>query len=74
MKALIICALLISSFAHARSIRIKDLVSIKGVRDNPIIGYGLVIGLNGIGDSGGEITNQSLKDVSKTGHEPSKRN
>lgn len=41
--------------------RIKDLVSIKGVRSNPLIGYGLIIGLNGTGDGGGEITNSSLK-------------
>lgn len=41
--------------------RIKDLVQVKGVRENPIIGYGLVIGLNGTGDSGGEITNTSLR-------------
>lgn len=41
--------------------KIKDLVTIKGVRDNPLIGYGLVIGLNGTGDGGGEITNSSLK-------------
>lgn len=73
MKVLIICALLVTSFAHARSIRIKDLVSIKGVRDNPIIGYGLVIGLNGTGDSGGEITNQSLKKMfQKLGMNPQK--
>jgi flagellar P-ring protein FlgI len=62
MKSLLVLILLISSIAiQARSMRIKDLVTIKGVRDNPIIGYGLVIGLNGTGDSGGEITNQSLK-------------
>lgn len=41
--------------------RLKDLVFIKGVRENPLIGYGLVIGLNGTGDGGGEITNISLK-------------
>lgn len=41
--------------------RLKDLLTLKGVRDNPIIGYGLVIGLNGSGDGGGEITNKSLK-------------
>lgn len=45
----------------AKSSRIKDLVTVKGVRENPIIGYGLVIGLNGTGDGGGEITNTSLK-------------
>ncbi|MBL4612526.1 MAG: flagellar basal body P-ring protein FlgI [Emcibacter sp.] len=31
--------------------RIKDLVSIEGVRENQLIGYGLVVGLNGTGDS-----------------------
>jgi flagellar P-ring protein FlgI len=36
--------------AYAYS-RIKDLVSIEGVRDNVLIGSGLVVGLNGTGDS-----------------------
>lgn len=45
---------------HAQT-RVKDLVTIKGVRENPLIGYGLVIGLNGTGDGGGEITSASLK-------------
>ncbi|MEI8347541.1 MAG: flagellar basal body P-ring protein FlgI [Pseudomonadota bacterium] len=53
--------------------RLKDLVTIKGVRENPIIGYGLVIGLNGTGDSGGEITNGSLKKMfQKLGLNPQK--
>ena len=30
--------------------RIKDLASIQGVRDNQLIGYGLVVGLDGTGD------------------------
>jgi flagellar P-ring protein precursor FlgI len=30
---------------------LRDLVSIEGVRDNPLVGYGLVVGLNGSGDS-----------------------
>lgn len=46
---------------QANGTRLKDLVQVKGVRENPIIGYGLVIGLNGTGDSGGEITNTSLR-------------
>jgi len=37
-----------SSVSHAA--RLKDLVSIEGVRDNQLIGYGLVVGLNGTGD------------------------
>lgn len=31
--------------------RIKDIADIEGVRDNPLIGYGLVVGLNGTGDN-----------------------
>lgn len=59
MRYLLLC-LLISQMAFSAS-KIKDLVSIKGVRSNALIGYGLVIGLNGTGDGGGEITNASLK-------------
>lgn len=40
--------------------RLKDVVDIEGVRDNPLTGFGLVVGLNGTGDSGASFTNQSL--------------
>ena len=41
--------------------RIKDLASIQGVRSNQLIGYGLVVGLNGTGDGAGtKFTVQSL--------------
>ena len=56
-----IILLLLSLNAYTEPIRLKELVEIKGVRKNPIVGYGLVIGLNGTGDSGGEIINNSLK-------------
>ena len=48
--------------AHAKTTRIKDIVNIEGVRDNQLIGYGLVVGLNGTGDSLGNspFTEQSL--------------
>lgn len=36
--------------ATAQDIRIKDLVEIDGVRGNDLVGYGLVVGLNGTGD------------------------
>jgi flagellar P-ring protein precursor FlgI len=52
--------------AMASSSRIKDLTTLKGVRENPLVGYGLVIGLNGTGDGGGEITNTSLKKMFQT--------
>lgn len=37
--------------ADAKTSRIKDIVNIEGVRDNQLIGYGLVVGLNGTGDT-----------------------
>ncbi len=41
--------------------RIKDIAQIKGVRNNQLVGYGLVIGLNGTGDSAStQFTIQSL--------------
>ncbi len=33
-----------------RGVRLKDLVSIEGVRENQLVGYGVVVGLNGTGD------------------------
>jgi flagellar P-ring protein precursor FlgI len=62
MKHFLAALLIVSStFSFAKTSRLKELVTVKGVRDNPIVGYGLVIGLNGTGDGGGEITNTSLK-------------
>src|SRR5436305_1317320 len=48
--------------SHAAS-RIKDLASVEGVRQNQLIGYGLVVGLNGTGDTLNNIpfTKQSLQ-------------
>lgn len=40
--------------------RLKDVATIKGVRENILIGYGIVVGLKGTGDSSTEITSQSL--------------
>ncbi len=67
MKKALLCliALLFVQAAFAAN-RLKDIVNIKGVRDNPLIGYGLVVGLNGTGDGGGEITNASLKKMFQT--------
>jgi len=47
--------------AHAAS-RIKDLANVEGVRQNQLIGYGLVVGLNGSGDTinNSPFTKQSL--------------
>jgi len=37
--------------AMAQTVRIKDVANFEGVRENQLIGYGLVVGLNGTGDS-----------------------
>lgn len=67
LSFILFCFLLISQSAMSfTASRLKDIVDVKGVRDNPLIGYGLVIGLNGTGDGGGEITNNSLKKMFQT--------
>jgi flagellar P-ring protein FlgI len=45
--------------------RLKDLASIQGVRDNPLIGYGLMVGLDGSGDQTQQtpFTTQSLNNM-----------
>ncbi len=45
--------------------RLKDLASIQGVRDNPLIGYGLMVGLDGSGDQTMQtpFTTQSLSNM-----------
>jgi flagellar P-ring protein FlgI len=43
--------------------RLKDVVSIKGVRENQLIGYGLVVGLKGTGDSKQEFTGMSMSQM-----------
>jgi flagellar P-ring protein FlgI len=40
--------------------RIKDIATLAGVRSNPLIGYGVVVGLDGTGDSSLPLTNQSM--------------
>src|ERR1700733_6389476 len=49
----------------AQAERLKDLVSFQGVRDNPLIGYGLVVGLDGTGDQTSQtpFTTQSLTNM-----------
>ena len=53
---------LVASPADAKS-RIKDIVAFEGVRDNQLVGYGIVVGLNGSGDSlrNAPMTKQSLE-------------
>ena len=62
----ILTALVVAAIFHANAasaqVRVKDIVDIEGVRDNQLVGYGLVIGLNGTGDKlrSAAFTRQSL--------------
>jgi flagellar P-ring protein precursor FlgI len=54
--------LLLPALPAAAQVRIKDIADIEGVRDNQLVGYGLVVGLNGTGDRlrSAAFTRQSL--------------
>ncbi len=57
----VIVLLTVAAFPQsALSARLKDISTLKGVRDNILIGYGIVVGLRGTGDSSTEVTAQSL--------------
>ncbi|MEW6426962.1 MAG: flagellar basal body P-ring protein FlgI [Thermodesulfobacteriota bacterium] len=61
--AALLLALFLQGVAPAAGVaaRLKDIASVKGVRDNQLIGYGLVVGLTGTGDGKqAAFTNQSL--------------
>lgn len=51
------------SSSDAASVRIKDIADFEGIRDNLLVGYGLVVGLNGTGDSlnNSPFTRQSIQ-------------
>ena len=64
MKALLI---LLTIFLTLNSATIKDLSNVEGVRDNQLVGYGLVVGLNGTGDSSSsEFTRQAISSMLKS--------
>ncbi|MGO2235675.1 flagellar biosynthesis protein FlgI [Marinomonas sp. UCMA 3892] len=58
MKHIALIVLYFLSFS-VQAERLKDIASVQGVRENQLFGYGLVIGLNGTGDSTA-FTNQSF--------------
>jgi len=62
---LIAMALMLAVPGLAQAERIKDVASIAGVRNNQLVGYGLVVGLDGTGDQTTQapFTTQSLKNM-----------
>lgn len=68
MIAATLCAVLTFaplSAIQAAPARIKDIVDMEGIRENQLVGYGLVVGLNGTGDSlnNSPFTKQSLQSM-----------
>ena len=57
IKLIIVFFVLCSQVSHAQ--RIKDIVTVAGVRSNQLVGYGLVVGLDGTGDKA-PFTNQTF--------------
>lgn len=67
LRFLFVLALATVGFTTAHAERIKDITSIEGVRSNQLIGYGLVVGLDGTGDSTNQapFTQQSFNSMLK---------
>lgn len=55
LAVLILCVAVVAEAA-----RLKDIASLRGARDNQLLGYGIVIGLAGTGDKSSELTENSL--------------
>ena len=53
--------LIVGLISHANADRLKDLTSISGIRDNPLVGYGIVVGLAGSGDGNSGLLLQSMQ-------------
>jgi len=61
---LMVAILILASGQPAFGVRLKDLARVSGVRTNQLVGYGLVVGLDGTGDGKqAAFTNQSLVNV-----------
>src|SRR3954470_2421317 len=65
-RTFVLALTLVMSAAYAEAaVRIKDIADIRGMRENQIVGYGLVIGLKGTGDTlrNSPFTEQSLQSM-----------
>lgn len=59
-KHIVIFTALVLLCGSTFAARLKDIASIRGVRENQLIGYGLVVGLKGTGDSASAFTSKSF--------------
>ncbi|KGP63700.1 flagellar P-ring protein FlgI [Legionella norrlandica] len=65
MRNFVITLLLLFLTLQAQASRIKDITTLAGVRDNQLVGYGLVVGLDGTGDRTNQtpFTDQTFKNM-----------
>ena len=62
--ALVCCVLTLgATMTTTQAARLKDLASVQGVRSNQLIGYGLVAGLAGTGESNSDFTEQTFRSM-----------
>ena len=61
LSILVLSCLTLSISSNALADRLKDLTSISGVRNNPLVGYGIVVGLAGSGDGNSGLLLQSMQ-------------
>ena len=62
--AILLCLMAVSVLANAQT-RIKDVATLEGARDNQLIGYGIVAGLDGQGDSDKQFTQQTISNLAR---------
>ena len=60
LMQLVLFAIALGIGIQAHAARVKDIANVRGVRDNQLLGYGIIVGLKGTGDSKNEITNKSV--------------
>jgi flagellar P-ring protein precursor FlgI len=69
MKRIVLIPLFIALFglyaAAEVKVKVKDIAYIDGLKENQVVGYGLVVGLQGTGDTKIKITQESLKNLLK---------
>jgi flagellar P-ring protein precursor FlgI len=61
LLAFVLSLLVCSMVSHAWGARLKDIATFKGIRSNQMLGYGLVVGLNGTGD--GRTTEFTIRTI-----------
>ena len=55
---------LLAAVTGAQTVLVRDITTIAGVRDNPLVGYSIVVGLNGTGDRQQTLfTTQTLANI-----------